>query len=344
MKRGLALFVGLLAFFVSEQAYAASAKPLFASDEVLQISLRGPMGKLASSRPGREAALAGTVIEGGRSLPVMLSTRGITRRNKKACRFPPLSVEFQKPPGESVFAGQKRLKLVTYCDPAANWQRYILLEYAAYRMYRVLTDQSLRVRLVRIEYAEADGGGAISRYGFFIEDVDDAAKRNGLAEAKTGDRVDPGALEPAGAAREAMFQYMIGNLDWSMTAGAAGTGCCHNSKLIAPSGAQRGLTPIPYDFDFSGLADVPYAVPPEGIPVESVRTRLYRGYCRHNTEAVAVAAEMRARRQALLAVFNELPQLEDSVKRKSLTYLGEFFDQIADEARVRSQLLRSCGA
>ena len=32
---------------------------------------------------------------------------------------------------------------------------------------------------------------------------------------------------------------MIGNLDWSMRAGPAGEGCCHNSRLIAPAGVAE---------------------------------------------------------------------------------------------------------
>jgi hypothetical protein len=341
MKRGLSLIVALLAVGISPGANAKQAKPLFASDDVLQISLRGPMGKLAFNRPDREEALPGTVLEGGRSLPVMLSARGITRRDKAVCKFPPIRVEFQKPPPESVFAKQKGLKLVTYCDPAESFQRFVLLEYAAYRMYQLLTDRSLRVRLARVDYAEADGGHAISRLGFFIEDVDDTAKRNDLVEATTGDHIVMSALDAAASGRQAMFEYMIGNLDWSMYNGPTGSKCCHNTKLIGPPDAVAGFTPIPYDFDFSGLVDAPYAQPPDGINIVTVRTRVYRGYCRFNTDAAAAAADIRGHKQALLAVLDQVPELDDASRRKAKAFLGQFFDQIGDDAQVQT-ILRNC--
>jgi len=80
---------------------------------------------------------------------VTLSVRGITRRKKEICAFPPLRVEFpQKPGPDSIFKGQKRLKLVTHCQ--RDYQQYLLLEYTAYRLYRALTPESFNVRLARL--------------------------------------------------------------------------------------------------------------------------------------------------------------------------------------------------
>ena len=67
------------------------------------------------------------------------------------------------------------------------------------------------------------------------------------------------------------------------------------------------LAPVPYDFDFSGLVDAPYAGPPEGIPVETVRDRIYRGYCAHMTQARAIAAQLSPRRAEFLGVFARSP-------------------------------------
>ena len=39
---------------------------------------------------------------------------------------------------------------------------------------------------------------------------------------------------------------------------------------------------MPYDFDYSGLVDAPYAVPPDSIHLANVRVRRYRGFCLHN--------------------------------------------------------------
>jgi hypothetical protein len=136
---------------------------------------------------------------------------------------------------------------------------------------------------------------------------------------------------------------MIGNLDWSMIAGPAGDTCCHNGKLLgAAPGATAGLIPIPYDFDYSGFVDAPYAAPPSEVPVDSVRDRRYRGYCVHNAEAQAVAAEIRAARAALLAVPAGTPGLSARNRERAVAYLTRFFEDIRDSDAVASNLLRHC--
>ncbi len=107
---------------------------------------------------------------------------------------------------------------------------------------------------------------------------------------------------------------MISNLDWAMTAGAAGEDCCHNSRLMGPegaTGASTGLIPVPYDFDYAGLVNVPYAAPPDGIHVANVQVRRYRGFCAHNEEAKAFFAQISTRRDSLMAILNETPQLDE---------------------------------
>ena len=337
---GLAIALALIC--LAAPAVAAPAASLFAASDPIRIAIKGPIGAAARSAPGKGRPATLTVA-GSESHSILLSPRGITRRLSEICTFPPLRVEFAaKPAAASLFAGQKRLKLVTHCHRDASFQQHVLLEYAAYRLFNALTPASFRARLVAIDYAEADGRPLISRYGFFIEDVDHVARRNGLREAKTGDAVAALALSPRDAARYALFQYMIGNLDWSMRAGPAGRGCCHNSRLIGPgTGPASALIPVPYDFDMSGLVNAPYAVPPEGIPVESVRQRRYRGLCQHNGEALSVANEFRVRRGDLLRALAEIPQLEERTRRSAAAYLQDFFADIADDGSV-ARLLRTC--
>ena len=146
---------------------------------------------------------------------------------------------------------------------------------------------------------------------------------------KVYNKVPVAQLGPRDAARVALFEDMISNLDWAMTAGPAGTDCCHNTRLLAKEGSTTNLIPVPYDFDYSGLVDAPYAVPPAGIPLSSVKIRRYRGYCQHNADAEAAAADIVAKRTSLLAALDETPKLEESTRKKAASYLGEFFDQIS---------------
>ena len=332
--------LGLL--FASSAAIAAEpAKPLFGDDQLIRITLKGPIKQVASS-DSRSTVVAATLSTGAESLPVRLSPRGITRLRKETCQFAPLRVDFTgAPPPSSLFAGQRRLKLVTHCRPNDAFQQYLLLEYATYRLYNQLSPLSFRARLAQIDYVEDSGKTLTSRLGFFIEDLDDVARRNGMKEARVGARIPVASLSPTDAARFAVFQYMISNLDWAMQAGPANDTCCHNSRLIVPAGASL-LSTVPYDFDYSGFVDAPYAVPPEKVRVSSVRSRYYRGFCRHNAEALRAAAEIRGQRAAILGVIAQIPQMNEGTRRKASAFLDRSFDDIATDEAVTANLLKTC--
>ena len=322
------------------------AKPLFASDDQIHITIRGPIDVLARGGPDSRNNVTGTIAVNGTQdvLPIELALRGITRRERDVCQFPPLRVVFnQPPPAGSLFAGQRKLKLVTHCRPAESFQNYVLLEYGTYKIYNQLTPMSFRARLAQVDYVTADGRSITSRVGFFLEQIDDVGRRNGMREAKVGERIPVAQLSPPDAARTGLFEYMVGNLDWAMQAGPAGDACCHNSPLIGPTGASSAtLYPVPYDWDFSGLVDTPYAVPPDALNVSSVRQRRYRGFCRHNAEARVEIARMRSMQAPLMATFSTVPGLDPRVTKKATNYLAGFFADIASDATVEAKLLKTC--
>jgi hypothetical protein len=346
---GARLALAMMIALAAQQGGSTPKKPtrLFADDQPVHVAIRGPIAAIVATpsdlRTVRPATLT-LVSPSAEQLSILLSPRGFARRNKDACKFPPLRVEFAaKPTKESLFERQHRLKLTTHCRAAPAHQNNILLEYAAYRMFNVLSPLGLRARLVNVDYSEGDGRPVISRLGFFVEDPDDAAKRNGLVEVETVARILPSQLDAASSARAAIFEYMIGNLDWSMRAAHAGETCCHNFKLMAAApNAQTALVPVPYDFDYSGLVNAPYALPPEGIAVSSVRERRYRGYCFHNSAALAAAEEFRAKRGDLLAALAAVPQLDEGKRRGAATYLESFFRDIATDEDVTKRLLKTC--
>ena len=341
MKGALLALGLLLAASAAPAAAAEPAKPLFADDQLIRITLRGPIGQVSGSDK-RSTIVAATLSTGAESLPVRLSPRGITRLRKETCRFAPLRVDFAgAPPAGSLFAGQRRLKLVTHCRPAEAHQQFLLLEYAAYRLYSQLTPLSFGARLAQIDYVEDNGKAVTSRLAFFIEDLGDVARRNGMSEAQVGARIPVSSLNPADAARFAVFQYLISNLDWAMQAGPPNDTCCHNSRLIAAAGTAQ-LTTVPYDFDFSGFVDAPYALPPEGINVSGVKSRRYRGFCRHNAEALAAAREIHAKRPQLLATLAGIPALDQKSARKAAAFLDKGFADIASDEAVTGKLLKTC--
>jgi hypothetical protein len=321
---------------------ARAEDPLFASSEQIQLTIRAPFPSLFRNR-GSDQFVPGTLTDpSGQALPVSLKLRGITRRTSEVCDFPPVRIDFTAPPpATSIFAGQKRLKLVTHCKNSSGFQQKVLLEYAAYRMYNVLTPRSFRVRPASINYQDADGRPMLTRVGFFIEDLKDVAPRNGTVQTHAPPLIPATYLSPPDAARYALFQHLIANHDWSMRAGPQGEDCCHNAELIGPLGPGT-VIPIPYDFDFSGLVNAPYATPPDVLRITSVRQRKYRGYCAHNSEALAAARQMRDMRPQMIAALSSVPGLEPKTQQEAISYLDGIFSSLGSDADVQAKILKGC--
>jgi hypothetical protein len=330
------------AFLFASAAQAKGQTPLFSSLDPIEITITGPVSdivrKAASSTDPRPA----TLKVGDETLAIELSARGKSRRRPEICKFPPLRVVFSAPPAEgSLFRKQKSLKLVTHCRAQGAFQQHTLLEYAAYRMYNEVTEASFRVRLAKVRYVDSGAGKTVAeRVGFFIEDADDVADRLSMKEVEAG-KLSIGQHQPSAAAHAVLFFHMTANHDWSMLAGPEGE-CCHNGKLLgAGKTATDGLVYLPYDFDYSGFVDAPYAAPPGELSIKSVRARYYRGDCALNGEMTKAAAHYRTRRPAIEAAIRATPYLEAKTAKRAVGFLEGFYSDIADDAAV-AKLVKRC--
>jgi hypothetical protein len=90
------------------------------------------------------------------------------------------------------------------------------------------------------------------------------------------------------ANRVALFQYMIGNTDWSIVRERNVT------LLLGEDGYQR---PLPFDFDMSGLVNAHYAGPAPGLPIDDVTERFYLGFCDPETDWEQLFGEFLNRQQ-----------------------------------------------
>lgn len=324
------------------EAAADKTTALFAEEELLPIELNGPVRAIARLAPRSTKPHPARLSAAGESHAITLSARGISRRLRENCQFPPMRIDLvAKPASDSLFARQNRMKLVTHCRDRDQYENAVMREYIAYRLYSLMTPQALKVRLVQVTYREGSDT-VTTRRGFLIEDIDDAARRVGLKEVSTG-TIAPAALEPRATARYAMFQYMIGNTDFAMVAGPNSGKCCHNSKLLAPDkNARSGLVPVPYDFDNAGIVDASYAMPSEKLPVRNVRQRLYRGFCHLNPLAREEAAKIVALRPAILREIATSPALDAGSRRQMTSYLEAFFDIASDPERLEQRVISRC--
>ncbi|MEJ2203995.1 MAG: hypothetical protein P8170_07785 [Gemmatimonadota bacterium] len=318
--------------------------PLFASDEVLELTLRADFSLLKGDRdqesPERPASVVLTSGEAtSLTLEAQLRTRGKFRLDRANCSFPPLRLNLKKQQVKgTVFEGQDKLKIVGSCRPNRDsYEQLVLNEYLAYRSFGMLTPASFQVRLARITYVDESGDDdPFTRLAFLIEDDDALATRLGarVFELPEGTNLPPQALDVPSAATMAVFQYMIGNTDWSDVAG-------HNVEILDLGGIAL---PVPYDFDFSGIVDAPYSTPDPSLNLHDVRERLYRGWCWEGLHVTSIVDRFRDSRESILALYGDFPYLDDGERSRALDYLGAFFDGIETDERAHRRMFRDCRA
>lgn len=341
-KFGLAIAGCLFALLASP---AAAQAPLFSSDDALALTIEAPFGRLVGGAARSTDPFPGTVRHGAASFAVEVAPRGFTRRTGDFCSFPPLRLNFDRSTLQAtLFEGQNHLKLVTHCRPQASFAPVGVREYLAYRLYNLVTPLSFRVRPAQITYHDNEGRfEELTRFGFLIEDIGEMARRTGRVELEVApNSVDAAQLDAASAANVALFQFMIGNLDWSYTSGPPGDDCCHNGKLITREGETASIVPVPYDFDFSGFVGASYATPPPSAPISNVRTRYYWGLCRHNDRLPAAADVFRARREAMTALIAAETRLNEASRTSSQAYIDDFFAILDDPERFDRLIVRRC--
>jgi hypothetical protein len=324
-------------------AIAAAARgELFTAAEPLDFRLELPLRTVVSDREERDyqparIAVAGT--QGEISVDLRVRLRGKSR--VEACEFPPLLLNFRSSqPEGSPFAGENRLKLVTHCGSSAANEQYVRLERQLYLVLGLFTETSLRTRLVNVTYFDTERGRELgTKVGFLIEDEERFAERMGLTPV-TAERVDSARYDPDALAVVDVFQYFIGNTDWSAIAGPAGEQCCHN--VVPFARADGVLVPVPYDFDASGIVDTPYSMPDERLPIQDVRQRLYRGRCRELADLQPTFAQFVAQREAITALFTPAVGLTERTVQRTRAYVDDFYEAIADSARAERAFRARC--
>lgn len=324
---------------------AVAQARLFGEESEIAFTLDAPWQRFVRAADSSTDPWPATLRMGAASWPLQVAPRGFTRRTGDICTFPPLKLDFDKPAmAGTVFHGQGKLKLVTQCRAQPSYEQMLVREFIVYRLYNAVTPLSFRVRPASVTYNDGEGRReAATRFAFLIEDADDMARRNRLREIELdARRVSSTQIDDAGLVRFALFQFVIGNLDWEYFAGPVGDTCCHNGKLIGAEGASAGLIPVPYDFDFSGLVDAPYASPPEGLRVSGPHDRYWRGHCRASALVPAAAAAMLDKRAAFAAIIDQEARLNATSKRDMQRFLDASFAILADGPKLMREVSAHC--
>jgi hypothetical protein len=319
----------------------SDTRRLFKEIEPLAFTLTADFGAINKERNPESIARFPAVLslpgEGGaeRSVAVKLGTRGHFRLMARNCDFVPLRVEFprDKTTAGTPFDGQTSLKLGTHCRGDKAYDNYTLREYLTYRLFNMVTPLSFRARLARATYADAKTRKTIgTRSAIFIEHENEVARRFGGRVVELP-RIVFTDLEERTLTRMMLFEYMIGNTDFSIWA-------LHNVRIVQDR--ARTLYPVPYDFDLSGLVNAPYGRPDPRLGLSRVTDRLYRGPCRSADDFDAVAESFRARRADMFTLLDSMRDLDAGARAEAKDYLESFFRTIERPASIKRQFVDGC--
>lgn len=339
----MAILLGCPAVAADEQL---AAQPLFASHDTLAVRIAAPLAAIQRERDSGDYHDGTFEFHDASGTPhaldLKLRARGNYRRREDRCRFPPIRLNFRKSQvADGLFDGQDKLKLVTHCQWSnIHYDQFVLKEYLAYRILNALTDKSFAVRLLRIQWVDTDSPeDSIERYGFLIEDDDRLADRLDYDTVESPG-INPRALDPEYAALVAVFQYLIGNTDFSLIRGTAEDGCCHNAVLLGRS--DQPYLSVPYDFDFSGFVNAPYAEPNPNLTIRTVRTRLYRGYCDVSDALEPALQTLRDKHADIVALIRQQEGLDDRNRSSALRYIESFYKSIDKPTTIKRKMLDRC--
>ncbi len=317
-------------------AHAGGA--LFDHDEVLEVSLQGPLEEMIQDLDERKVRPF-TLLLDGQELPVSVRVRGNSRA--RVCQFPPLRLSFDTASMEgSVFEGHAKLKLVTHCKASGNYEQNVLAEYAAYRIFAMLSETAYRTRLLRIRYSDTvkPDNEPLIRYGILLEPDTELAAR-AQAELVEAPHVVKSLLQPEQAALVFVFHYLIANTDWSLVTATGEDTCCHNGTLLAKDGMHYL---VPYDFDLAGLVNARYARPDPSLGISNVRVRRYRGYCIPDMQIAAAVQAILDREVEITALVRHLPDTSGKETKRRLEFLERFFKAARDDQKFIAKLERKC--
>ena len=264
-----------------------------------------------------------------------LKARGVFRRSH--CNLAPFWLNIRKTDVENVHLQDvKRFKVVTNCMGSKAYDEYVLKEYLAYKIYNIISPVSFRVRLIRMKYVDTGRKNKVTEgWAFLIEPEGMLAERLGGLVVKKDD-LSIALMKPGDMDLAAMFMYMIGNCDYSITGR-------HNMKIMGmPGFGTVGYTPVPYDFDYSGLVNASYAIPGENLGITSVTERYYLGPCRED-EAYMVAIEhINQHREEILRKVNDFEYLAEEDKKSVVKYLEDYFAVAGTDHQLKYSLQKTC--
>ena len=329
MKKLFSLLVFITtAFYLPASAQRVDKEKFFAEEPTvnatLEMDLKDLLAKKASDR-FLPATLTMTFKDGSSvTEKIEASVRGNFRR--ETCFMPGLKLNFKKDSTSRLYKF-KELKLSNGCSSGADPGQLVIKEFLAYKIYNLLTDMSLRVRMMNVSFKDISGKRKpYTQFAFMIEDIDDMAKRNGMIEIE-GTPYNTEQTNRDQMTLVTLFEYLIANTDWSVPA-------YHNVKLIGPKD-NKNVRPyvVAYDFDICGFVDPPYATIDEQLQsqISSVRERLNRGFPRTMEELKTAVKLFNEKKEKIIGLIKNNEYLNSKEKSRAVEYVEDFYKTINND-------------
>ena len=333
----LFIVIACLALSITGYTQSLPGKGLFENDKPLEITLSGNLKELMNDRAeeSKYHPIAVSYMAENNSeisINAEAKTRGHFRKLKGNCLYPPLLIHFTKSDtlSHSVFEKQDKIKLVMPCQG----DDYVVREWLVYKLYNIVTPNSFRARLVKVILKNTKTGKAESSfYGILLEEENQAAHRNGLVSITK--KLRPEQTEQGAFLMTAVFEYLIGNTDWSVQ-------YMQNIKFFAVDSTVVP-TAVAYDFDHAGLVDAPYARPAEELEMSSTRERRYRGYCMTDMKVFdPVVTFYNQVKKDIYAVYTDCTLIDEKYKKATVKFLDEFYATINNPAKLKKEFEYPC--
>ena len=295
--------------------------------EVIDATIEFDMAPLMENRYNEKAQKAVFSYKNAQkeiiNFDIKVSLRGKYRR--RVCEFPPLMIKFgKKELKDNGLKDHNDLKLVTHCiDDRGVGNDNVIKEYLLYQMYNELTSNSYRVQLLKVTYEDINNNyPKIKRWAFLIEDTDEMAERLGGEECEKCLNLPTDSLNAVNENLVSLFQFMIGNADWSSTMN-------RNIKFINLADESKKLI-VPYDFDFSGVVNASYAIPSSDYGLKSLKDRVFLGREASHSVFEGNLVLLLAKQRDLYGVIKDCKMISMEVKDEIFIFLDSFYECISN--------------
>ena len=251
--------------------------------------------------------------------------RGNTR--KKVCSNAPIKLDLDSE--ELVALGLNKdvdkLKLVIQCENGSRNYQQLLKELLIYDLYEAIDTNGMQVKLIKLEMYE-NGEKKKDLNAFIVEDEETYAHRKQAKVLEKG-KMNYAALNRLDYFKLCFFQYMIANCDWSIKNK-------HNIELVKLPGVKK-ITSVPYDFDYCGLVDNNYAVPPEQFDITEVTQRYFMVQTELSKDEFNEVVDFyEGKKDEFMAIIANHEYLEDKTKKSVTSFIEGFYKTMKNRGRM----------